>query len=89
MGAVFAQPLMPLGHGIWNYGKKVMKFQVVSESASRPIGFGMSPVRQIVHVVDGLICYLGYLFSLWDAKRQTFADKIMSTGRGAYPGRPG
>lgn len=24
------------------------------------------------------MCYLRYLFPLWDAKRQTFADKIMS-----------
>ena len=26
-----------------------------------------------------LICYIGYLFPLWDAKRQTLADKIMTT----------
>lgn len=39
----------------------------------------MSIVRQLAHVLDTLICYLGYLFPLWDAKRQTFADKLMST----------
>ena len=44
-----------------------------------PIGFGMSIVRQIAHIVDGLVCYIGYLWPLWDAKRQTFADKIMTT----------
>jgi len=31
------------------------------------------------HIIDGLICNIGYLFPLWDAKRQTIADKIMST----------
>ncbi len=24
-----------------------------------------------------MICYIGYLFPLWDQKRQTLADKIM------------
>lgn len=75
---------------IWNYGyrqgttgssigKSVMKFKVVSEKTGQPIGFGMSIVRQLAHVVDALICYIGYLFPLWDAKRQTIADKIVST----------
>ena len=31
------------------------------------------------HGVDAIICYVGFLFPLWDAKRQTIADKIMST----------
>ena len=54
-----------------------MKFKVVSEKTWQPIGFGMSIVRQLVHAVDGAICYIGYLFPLWDKKRQTIADKIM------------
>jgi RDD family/Bacterial protein of unknown function (DUF899) len=75
---------------IWNWGyrqgttgsslgKSMLKFKVVSEKTGQPIGFGMSTVRQITHVVDGLFCYIGYLFPLWDAKRQTLADKIMNT----------
>jgi len=32
-----------------------------------------------VHIVDGLSLFIGYLWPLWDKKRQTFADKIMST----------
>jgi uncharacterized RDD family membrane protein YckC len=75
---------------IWNYGyrqgttgssigKSIMKFQVVSEKTGQPIGFGMSIVRQLAHIIDGAICYIGYLFPLWDAKRQTIADKIMTT----------
>ena len=31
------------------------------------------------HLVDAVIFYIGYLFPLWDAKRQTLADKIMAT----------
>ena len=39
----------------------------------------MAFVRQLAHIIDSLICYIGWLFPLWDAKRQTIADKIMST----------
>ena len=38
----------------------------------------MSFVRQLLHIVDS-ICYIGYLWPLWDRKRQTFADKILKT----------
>lgn len=82
--------LLALAYLVWNYGyrqgttgssigKSVMKFKVVSEVTGQPIGFGMSVVRQLAHFVDGVICYIGYLFPLWDAKRQTLADKIMTT----------
>ena len=36
-------------------------------------------MRQIAHYVDQFVCYLGYLWPLWDDKRQTLADKIMGT----------
>jgi hypothetical protein len=39
----------------------------------------MSFVRQLAHIVDGLVCNLGYLWPIWDPKKQTFADKIMGT----------
>ncbi|WP_231644351.1 RDD family protein [Mycolicibacterium baixiangningiae] len=82
--------LASLAYWVWNWGyrqgttgqsigKSVMKFRVVSEKTWQPIGFGLSLVRQIAHVIDQIICYIGYLFPLWDAKRQTLADKIMTT----------
>jgi len=82
--------ILILAYSIWNWGYKqgttgqsigkgVIKFKVVSEETGQPIGFGMSIVRQIAHFVDAIICYIGYLFPLWDAKRQTLADKIMKT----------
>ena len=38
----------------------MMKFKVVSEKTWQPIGFGMSIVRQLAHIVDGAVCYIGY-----------------------------
>jgi uncharacterized RDD family membrane protein YckC len=60
-------------------GKTVMKFQVIGEKTGQPIGFWMSLVRQIAHYIDQLTCYIGYLWPLWDGKRQTIADKLVST----------
>jgi uncharacterized RDD family membrane protein YckC len=82
--------IVTLAYVVWNFGyrqgttgssigKGIMKFKVVSEKTWQPIGFGLSIVRQLAHFVDVAICYIGYLFPLWDAKRQTLADKIMTT----------
>lgn len=82
--------LAGLAYLLWNYGyrqgttgsslgKSVMKVKVVSEVTGQPLGFGLSIVRQLAHFVDAIICYIGFLFPLWDAKRQTLADKIMTT----------
>ena len=61
------------------FGKQWAKTRLVSEATGQPIGFGMAVVRQIAHFVDSVICGIGYLFPLWDPKRQTIADKIMKT----------
>ena len=59
-------------------GKKVMGIKVVSEETGQVIGGGMGIVRGLAHFVDGIF-FIGYLFPLWDQKRQTLADKIMKT----------
>jgi uncharacterized RDD family membrane protein YckC len=60
-------------------GKRVMSIKLLSEETGQPIGTLMAFVRDICHILDSLACYIGWLFPLWDAKRQTFADKIMRT----------
>jgi hypothetical protein len=57
----------------------VLGFRVVSENTGEPIGFGWSVLRAFAHAVDAAIFYVGYLFPLWDAKRQTLADKMLAT----------
>lgn len=60
-------------------GKRLTGLRVVGEQTGVPIGGGLGIVRYFAHIVDALICYIGFLFPLWDAKRQTLADKIMTT----------
>jgi uncharacterized RDD family membrane protein YckC len=90
MTVMWGAVLVGLVYFVWNYGyrqgttgssigKSLLKFTVVSENTGKPIGFGLSVLRQIAHLVDAVILHIGYLFPLWTAKRQTLADKIMAT----------
>lgn len=82
--------LAAIAFAIWNngykqgttgqsIGKGMMKFKVVSEKTGQPIGFGNSVLRMFAHIVDAIPCYVGFFVPLFDAKRQTWADKIMTT----------
>ena len=59
-------------------GKSVLALRLVNANME-PIGGGLAFARYLLNIVNAIPCYLGYLWPLWDAKRQTFADKIMST----------
>lgn len=86
-------PILILAYAIWNFGyrqgttgssvgKSIMKFKVVSEKTGQPIGFGLSFVRELLYWVAsacGILWLIAVLFPLWDEKRQTLADKIMTT----------
>ncbi|MFI1826458.1 RDD family protein [Streptomyces sp. NPDC020412] len=60
-------------------GKKVLGIKLLRERDGQVVGFGMAFVRRLAHIIDGLPCYLGYFWPLWDQKKQTFADKVCST----------
>ncbi len=82
--------LAAIGVAIWNQvfkqgqtgqsiGKGVVGIKLISEETGQPLGPLMTFVRGIVHIVDALPCYVGFLWPLWDEKRQTVADKILNT----------
>ncbi|MFF0447024.1 RDD family protein [Streptomyces sp. NPDC004609] len=60
-------------------GKKAAGIRLLRERDGQPIGFGMAFVRNLAHALDSFACYIGYLWPLWDEKKQTFADKVCST----------
>ncbi len=60
-------------------GRSIAKTKLISEATGGPIGVSQGILRQLAHFVDSIICYIGWLFPLWDTKRQTLADKIMKT----------
>ncbi len=60
-------------------GKEAVKIRLVAEATGQPVGPGLSIGRQFVHVLDSIPCFVGYLWPLWDVKKQTFADKLLHT----------
>ena len=60
-------------------GMRMIGLKCINKNTGQVIGGGMGFVRAIAHFVDNIICYIGWLFPLWDAQKQTLSDKIMST----------
>jgi len=57
-------------------GKRALGLRLVGADSGLPVGFGRSVVRQIAHFIDLLPFPVGYLWPVWDERRQTFADKV-------------
>lgn len=71
--------LLGQGHTGQTLGKKTMKIGVFAAGTRNPIGPGLTFVRQLAHILDGIPCLIGYLWPLWDSEKRTFADMIMNT----------
>ena len=62
-----------------SWGRKQMGYKIVDEHTGQPIGAWKVFGRQIVGGwVDGIFM-LGYLWPLWDVKKQKWSDKIFGT----------
>jgi hypothetical protein len=86
--------ILAFAYWIWNLGyrqgttgssigKGIMKFKIVNEKTGQPVGFGMSVVRELIYWVGAGLCFgilwlVAVLFPLWDPKRQTLVDKILT-----------
>jgi len=59
-------------------GKAIMGTRLVNQHGEI-IGSGPGIGRKFAHIVDGLVCGLGFLLPLVDAQKQTIADKLINT----------
>jgi uncharacterized RDD family membrane protein YckC len=59
-------------------GRKIMGYKIVNETSGLPIGSWKAFGRMIAGAADSAL-YIGYLWPLWDGKKQRWADKIMNT----------
>ncbi len=69
-------------------GKRAMKIRVVDAQTGSSIDRGRALVRNLMRIVSGIPCYLGYLWMLWDPEKQTWHDKVAATyvvPTSAYP----
>lgn len=60
-------------------GKKMMKIRVIREDG-QPITVVTAILREVVgKFVSGIVIFLGYLWVLWDKKKQAWHDMIAGT----------
>lgn len=77
--------LLGLALGYWvglqgqTPGMRIVGIKLVRDADGALLGGGMGVVRAICHYLDTLACLIGWFWPLWDNKRQTFADKLVST----------
>ena len=45
------------------------------DTVGAPIGYNRAFIRWLVSIVSGLVIVLGYLWMLWDSRKQTWHDK--------------
>jgi uncharacterized RDD family membrane protein YckC len=62
-----------------SWGKKAVGVRVVDAQTGQAIGQGRAVGRYFALILSGLPCYLGFLWPLWDDKKQSFHDKILGT----------
>jgi uncharacterized RDD family membrane protein YckC len=60
-------------------GMKALNIRVADMNTGQPIGTGRGVGRFFAMYLSSFLCYLGYLWMLWDDKSQTWHDKIVST----------
>ena len=80
--------LISLAISLWNrvfkmgrtgqsVGKKVIGLKLIDDKTGQPIGAGMCFLRELVSSIVNQVIYLSYLWMLWDADKQTLADKAV------------
>jgi uncharacterized RDD family membrane protein YckC len=67
------------GHSGQSLGRRALGIRLVSLTTGQPIGAGLAFGRDVLHILDLIPCLVGFLWPLWDAQKQTFADKIVKT----------
>jgi uncharacterized RDD family membrane protein YckC len=79
--------LLAIAFAIWNavfrqgrtgqtLGKKVVGIQVLKADTGQVLGAGTGFLRWLMAGILGGLCFLDYLWPLWDSKKQTWHDMI-------------
>ncbi|HVF74128.1 MAG TPA: RDD family protein [Acidimicrobiales bacterium] len=60
-------------------GKRVMGIRVVDFNTGGPIDMSRAVVRNLVRIVSGLACFLGYIWAFFNKEKQTWHDMAAQT----------
>jgi uncharacterized RDD family membrane protein YckC len=58
-------------------GDAALGIRVVDIESGEVIGYGRAFGRALVSIVSGLVLLLGYLWMIWDKRKQTWHDKAV------------
>lgn len=81
---------LALGFTIWNMivrqgrtgqslGKKVLGIKVVREQDGDVLGVGSAFLRYLMYAIFANVCFLDVLWPLWDARKRTWHDMVVSS----------
>lgn len=59
--------------------RRAMGVWIVDADTLKPIGTKRGFIRAVVRLVSEFVLYLGYLWMIWDPKRQTWHDKAVKS----------
>jgi uncharacterized RDD family membrane protein YckC len=62
-----------------SWGMKAANVRVVDQRSGAPIGVGRAVGRYFGRLISAVPCYLGFLWMLWDANKQTWHDKFVQS----------
>ncbi|HEY2326721.1 MAG TPA: RDD family protein [Gaiellaceae bacterium] len=62
-------------------GDAALSIKVVDERAgtNQPIGYGRAFGRWVISIFSAIVIVIGYLWMLWDPKKQTWHDKAVGS----------
>jgi uncharacterized RDD family membrane protein YckC len=69
-------------------GMRILGIRAIDARTNGRVEYGTAFVRYLVAIVSGLVCYVGYLWMIWDPEKQTWHDKAANTfvvPTSAYP----
>jgi uncharacterized RDD family membrane protein YckC len=73
-------------------GMRTMGLRALKRDTGQVVGTGMGVIRWLVYVGLGILCtipeILAFLWPLWDAQKQTLADKAVGTVVVTVPKQP-
>jgi uncharacterized RDD family membrane protein YckC len=60
-------------------GMRVFHLRVADANTGLPIGYGRAALRYLGYIVSALVCYIGFIWAAFDARKQGWHDKIANT----------
>lgn len=76
VAAIYLRSLARTGQ---TWGRRIVGVRVVRKDSDGPLGFGTALGRCLLESILGQLCFLNYLWMLWDNDSQTWHDKIVNT----------